>query len=509
MNEKIVLDHAIATTNQELKDWINQGGKPLGERAAAYAKATSVDLAYLMEDAISLADDLPIRESQLSTQDDCEAQSVYETAKSGVTERPILLMSHHMLAAGMYSGDDRNESQFAFFRRGDQLIIDEAHLFEEALSSLTSTTLHASVLGRRFSGYPKVKRACEALYDVLCDVCVKGKPNYKSRYQQAFCNSDSAPMLLDAIVKLNELIEKHVKGEAKRRELQAYIAGLKQIHQNLKNPYAMTKVSLSPVKKLPSISSGSYLLTPLLQKIWQNYSGIMLVSATLLGSRGDAALMSWILRLPKDRLSVVKPVTPNWIAQSLEIHRSFTNSVDFGSEEWLDQVSEKCMQVIGSAKGGILILNTSFETCDALAARLRPILNERLIVQSSVHSLAYCKAKFIELYRSGVMPVWIGVGRAWVGVDLTDESVSAKHDNMISDLIIPKIPYQISQSMASQYRNSAGHYGVMAQEAAWVLRQGIGRLVRRQGCPKKHVWLLDGRIVEPAHEIVLKNLERF
>lgn len=109
-------------------------------------------------------------------------------------------------------------------------------------------------------------------------------------------------------------------------------------------------------------------------------------------------------------------------------------------------------------------------------------------------SASACAVQYKALHNSGVKPVWVGLGSAWTGIDLSDDSVAPEDDRMLTDLIITRIPIGVGRTVIHERRVRIHGFSIVLQEAIWHLRQGLGRLVRREGVVSKQLWVLDSRL---------------
>lgn len=81
------------------------------------------------------------------------------------------------------------------------------------------------------------------------------------------------------------------------------------------------------------------------------------------------------------------------------------------------------------------------------------------------------------------------------GIDLSDKAVPAHADFGCTDLYIPRIPYRTNQSL-THYRRAQELKSAEILEAARTLKQGMGRLVRREGLLERHIWIGDQRLTK-------------
>ena len=133
-----------------------------------------------------------------------------------------------------------------------------------------------------------------------------------------------------------------------------------------------------------------------------------------------------------------------------------------------------------AARGGTLVLFTSYRTMRAVAARMLPALQEAdiaLLMQGAGASREEITARF----RDGDSPsVLLGTDSFWEGVDLVGDALRC--------LVIAKLPFDSpgnplvdarGERVARDGGNAFRDYSLPA--AAIRLRQGFGRLIRNKG----------------------------
>ena len=126
---------------------------------------------------------------------------------------------------------------------------------------------------------------------------------------------------------------------------------------------------------------------------------------------------------------------------------------------------------------------------------------EALLIASPEFPLREQKKAFERLTRDGIRPLWLAVGSAWTGLDINGEAwgIAKEQDNILTDLVVPALPYGVNQSVTHVHRRD------MAPEIPWdkyhaymLMKQALGRLVRRSGTPKnRRIFILDGRLTDP------------
>lgn len=179
--------------------------------------------------------------------------------------------------------------------------------------------------------------------------------------------------------------------------------------------------------------------------------------------------------------------------------------------QWAKETVETLRRVTTNAKGGTLILCTSYLNAQQIADGLADELGARLILQSAKAGASVCAAQYRAIYWGGAKPVWIGVGAAWTGINLRDDRVEPADDNIVSDLVIPRLPMRLNRSLSHQRRVAMVGGSIDLQEANWHFRQGLGRLVRNEGAGSKNLWVLDCRLDQkkPRAAGFAKTLSRY
>lgn len=270
-------------------------------------------------------------------------------------------------------------------------------------------------------------------------------------------------------------------------------------------------VEFSPKRTYPSIMVGRPDIGNILGGMWQMASGgVGLCSATLFipdeTGNARADYVQNVLGLPRSRLDLPPPLVVPSVLEIPVMHLPSTKSARIlarpvgraRTPESDDAWAQKLGRVIGNitsklaTRGGTLVLLTSYAQAKAVAEYIDPA---RLVMQRDNERFADAQQRFEALYRAGGKPVLLGVGTAWTGVDLADKLQSdPKQDAMLTDLIIGCLPVGLNRSATMQARIDRMGTNPIEKEALMMLRQGLGRLIRREGVQDRHIWFLDGRL---------------
>lgn len=314
------------------------------------------------------------------------------------------------------------------------------------------------------------------------------------------------------------------------------------------NQSMRSMLRFSPVREFPQVLVGSSSVSGLMEALWGSVKAAACVSATLYLRREggfSAGYQRILLNIPQHRLREYKPVTPAWVftpvqgvwmpaASKTDVVtgeerrwlRPPTRSDKFANDEaraafeglWLDDVADAVRDIHSSAAGGVLVLMTSYDAIRKLAAKLPEDLLNQSIVASADESIAVQSRGFMFLSKQGHKPLWLATGAAWTGLDIGGhepwqtafgEKIPAEFDNVLTDLVIPRIPYGLNKSLTHSHRvatSPAIPWEIL--DTMFRLKQGFGRLIRRIGLPNtRRLFLLDGRIHEGKFAHVHAQIE--
>jgi CRISPR type IV-associated DEAD/DEAH-box helicase Csf4 len=119
---------------------------------------------------------------------------------------------------------------------------------------------------------------------------------------------------------------------------------------------------------------------------------------------------------------------------------------------------------------------------------------DRVIAQQPNVKLSATLDAFRAAHAKGLRPVMLGLGGAWTGIDLTDPSVPPERDNLLTDLVIVRMPVGLNRTNSALARIERSGTASISNEALLTFKQGLGRLIRRTGVTDRRIWILDGRI---------------
>lgn len=532
----LYLDGEDPSAYPELRRWLADGC-PAGVIEDTRFLASKVpQIRGLIADMRALAPGLPLDRFRLSSEPrdiDDPSSAAYDGLRQHAKTAPLIFCTHAMVALdAMMRRRIARRSDIPFnevegiLPRRQALLIDEAHQFEANAAGAASRGLSFAALRTVLQALGRADPALKT----FADRAAKGV----QERMQALSNLPDdldlarADHLLLWTRRMDELVGLHDElssGLALISKLQAKRPGridpyledqLKRARsilddgtRNLKG-HNSCHISFSPILRWPSMEVGPRSVHGLLTSMWENVDCAVLTSGTLYlpTDTGLSAKYSAMkLAIPRDRLAQIKPVHAPWssaptvLLPSRRLITSLTpppgRSATAGDmRAWLTQVGAVVELAARTAAGGTLVLMSGYERARILGEVLDGFPD--LIVQSTSQPLDQCRGRFIELARAGHKPVWIATGAAWVGNDIRDQEIPderAEEDRLLTDLIIPNLPFGTIQTSTHRSRKEA--FGATSEfmEAAITFRQGLGRLMRRANLKHRRIWALDGRLL--------------
>ncbi|MFK5949533.1 MAG: helicase C-terminal domain-containing protein [Methylococcales bacterium] len=272
-------------------------------------------------------------------------------------------------------------------------------------------------------------------------------------------------------------------------------------------------VNWSPLRQYPHLIVGVQDVNDDLSALWASaQSGALVSGSFYLPPPLNHIYSQKKLNLPDERIKTAEPIITTWLTQNVTLKipeavkrgdrlwlqppRSHLKDIKASESEdtlWHDELTTVLEGITQQARGGTLILATSYWTIENLTQRLTDILGDRLIPHTKDIPFDSLVDKYMTSYRKGDRPVLIAVGRAWTGLDIVDNEVKAECDHSISDEVILRIPFRTNRSSTHMAR-SRRYYFNEHSETALMLKQGMGRLKRREGVPEKNLYILDSRL---------------
>ena len=427
------------------------------------------------------------------------------------------------------------------------LVVDEAHLLEENFARLFATGISIAGLVRTLKELQQAapKKITATDLQEVKDAWDLLRQIGRSRAGDQLL-AEKLPGTVEAAAKVRSVLKRILgrklpDNDANRSmliKLREVSRSLELAAQSNHQRIGMTtRVSWSPNEHWPSIEVGRYDVGPELDFLWTVMveDRSVLVSATLyddvslVGLEGVRRLLS----VRSDRLRAMTPVRPRWTIEPVRLYmpadsvmpdhpkdqQRFYRPTERSTPDpekrhlhtirWRKDIARYVLQAYGSGHGGMLVLLTSHAERQALETAITAHLPPGVVIsQAPGVSIELAKARFLQATALGVRPCLLAVGSAWTGLDISGDALTAitgrpvppEEDLVLTDLVIPNAPIGVNRTLTHQWRRE--RIGTLAEISAvsMLFRQGVGRLVRREGLPQKsrRLHFLDARIYDPA-----------
>jgi ATP-dependent DNA helicase DinG len=507
--------------------WIDSGaGGTTAETAIFHAAAPGIG--WLLDDLLHAAPEVSSEEVRLMHRDleDPGGMSYLAMRQRARDDATVLFCTHAALVWDERLKAGGGEGMLPPYQC---LLVDEAHLLasiaEQAFStqtafSILTASLHDEPTWRSVRALSAARHAATRLQALMAIL----QHDEALRLQGE--GDVITPQLLDhlrpSLVALEKALKPLVERKVRTATTPTVEDTLALVRGLLKRELDAT-VTFSPVRRLPSITAGPRSLRWFFEALWERVARVVLVSATLYLPREMAdesyGLIKTVLYLPADRIRTFSPVIPRWLyAVALHVpsaedrgalmppqETNFAKTADYlaAMVAWHDTLATHPMEIYASAAGGVLVLLPGYEPILELGRRLEADLGPPLIVQQR-GGLRAARKRFVEAAREDLRCLWLATGPAWTGLDLNaaqvlDPGIVPARDRLLTDLVLPRVPLGTEHSSIHQARR-VWMPTAERDRAAFQFRQGIGRLMRREGVGDRRLWVLDGRIWEPSQK---------
>jgi len=422
------------------------------------------------------------------------------------------------------------EKDVGIFPHYDSILIDEGHMLERTFSASLAGEISFLTLGQLIkeagldSHYKEFNRIFKKI--VLCG---------ENHDEVVISGSEDTRELQQLIKHLSKIVKKACKTAAKQKTNKSL--ELKHVVDQLNNLQAKSSftnyvgtITFSPIRKYPRLQVARKSVSAELDFLWRRLHSAVVMSATLYMPKYDgidATYSRFELAIPTERLATMIPITPKWITDKVHLYLpdEFREAKDKRSylqppknsenkrqtNQYYKEISDTVYDILSSKRpsGGTLILLTSYEAQREINKHLSETsLARRVMCADKDKRFELVKEEYLEKVKANKKPVWLAVGKAWTGLDLTLPGKAA-NDNAIEIEIIPRLPFLSNRSNThiNRLQQSNANFQYEIFNTVRTLLQGMGRLVRRRGVPDKHLYILDARLGKESERAYIRPLK--
>lgn len=515
---------ALGQHDEAVERWV-RSGMPSGiADATRTLKEMYPTICGLADDLAEVSSDFPLSDVLLDDDSSEADQSTYTWLRKQAHECDVLFATHSMLAI-----DNLNlrRTNTTLLPRPLALLVDEAHALEPVQAQVASRGVSLIRLAHalRTGDWAAVrcKGAAEEAFSAAID-CTRALRTIKDDINRIAANYDrelsaqwaaSLPTVARLQARLDEICKKmKSKPPELKRQADLVVAANFVLRGLLQGQHG--SLSFSPIYRHPSLTTGPSTVSDVLAVRWATTPTSMFLSGTLLfaGDGGpSAAPVIRELSLPPEHTVVTAAVHPSWLKSTPTVHLPSAEVASFyvppeGKHytqermlQWAQNVARMVLHVSEGAAGGTLVLMTGYDRLNAVATALSEQLGERLVLQQRKGTtLPKARQVFRDLHAAGKRPVWLATGGAGTGLDLSDKRYGQPEvhlDLLLTDLVIPAVPFGSNRTQSHAAR-VAYNFGAEIASTSRLFRQWLGRLIRREGLLHRHIWVLDGRLLQPA-----------
>ena len=394
----------------------------------------------------------------------------------------LLLVNHHLLFSDLAV---RDSGLGEVLPRYESVIFDEAHHLEDIASAF---------FGRSFSTYqvldflndlqqvmrqetgPEVERIRAAASSLLGlnTACVACFSPQRGRFPLLF-NEAQAQALMVLRAALDDLSDRLEQAEGyawehQQQRCQGLSHCLDFITGTAVNPDHVRW--LERTEKNLTLSATPIEVAPDFQRtLLRRVQHCIFTSATL-RSNADLGYFSRRLGLPPESKGLAFPSPFDYPKQSL-IYVPDQGFPEPQQELYRQHLHETIRRLLTLSRGRALVLFTSFQALEAAWQALADQLDYPLLRQGS-----RSRVQLLHEFSQETASVLFAVASFWEGVDVPGESLSL--------VIIDKLPFEVPSDPVVQARleriQAAGgnpFFDLQVPKAILLLRQGVGRLLRR------------------------------
>lgn len=482
------LDPELKKEYLDLMKWIDDGGMPVSDIGKELSSHYQDGLRFLAIDAEYIAPSVHLPTLlHFDTEEDFLVS--LKTAMADHLSHQYILCTHAMFGCLLRAKKVDSVKT---------LIVDEAHQLEETIATMFGGDLSLFAL-RHWLKQSTSTKAMEAS-EIIGNLILYLQKLYPS---DTYLKEDR-DFVIGKIRAVHTLIGKIRTKTVELKEWQSLLSRILNLQGSILH------VRFSPVRRNPSIIAGPTTVHFVFEKLWESIDSALLLSGTLFLPQGDSmspAYMRIKMNIPQDRLYAPAPLISPWV---MDIPILYHPTEDAASnlcypsdipeeddaayaslENWSMSIATMLRRIHRDSRGGVLALTPSHRDVRILQSLLLDMGSSLIQSKSTLEG----SRLFNQMRADGIKPLWIATGPAWTGLSLdAPDGIPAAEDYHLTTLVLIRLPFNLNRSSTQLIRQERMGFLANASEALLQVRQGLGRLIRKEGLNSRAIYILDGRV---------------
>jgi len=405
---------------------------------------------------------------------------------------------------------DNNQAE-ALYEKGilpniSLLLLDEAHLISDTFASIRNRSISLQGLRQDIKQIESAKVISSAKSSIAMDAIEAFEQKVIASPNDRF----SAKITMKFYQEINSALNLVTKKSMSRHYIKVLMA-LEDLKALSTYSDRLNERLVSPVRRQVSIQSLKSIPIDWMDLIWRMSEQAVLTSGTLaIQSRGhDYSQMAVKMVVPMNRLKEIAPIETEWLRKGVTLHivkpsenesevkkcyvgtaflppkydKARTNKKEIVA--WCQAQSSYIQQQLNSITGGIIIFCTNYDQVHLLHDSLKTFVSKSDVLLQSVQGLSISSqvASYENAYFANRRPIWVAISAAGTGINISDSDAAPVDDHMIDALFITRLPLAPNRN---QYMQAI-------RDGVILVRQMMGRLVRRPGRTNMQIHILDAR----------------